>query len=62
MMILKWMLGRHLLVKVKVDAVVGYGFGLVSRKSVHEVASGIQDTVNRLDDVIILVICSNVAV
>jgi hypothetical protein len=30
------------------DGAVGYGFGLVSEQSVHEVVSGIRDAVNRV--------------
>jgi hypothetical protein len=54
MRILKWVVGRHLPVKVKMDGAVGYGFGLVSEQSAHEVVSGIQDAVNRATDVLIL--------
>jgi hypothetical protein len=59
--ILDWVVGRHLPVKVKMDGAVGYGVGLVSEQSVHEVASGIQDAVNRVIDVLILLlICTKV--
>jgi hypothetical protein len=60
--ILKWVVGRHLPVKVKVDGVVGYRFGLVSEQSVDEVVSGIRDAVNIVTDVLILLFCTNVAV
>jgi hypothetical protein len=42
--------------KVKMDGAVGYGFGLVSEQSVHEVVSGIRDAVNRVIDVLILLL------
>jgi hypothetical protein len=54
--ILKWMVGRRLPVKVKMDGAVGHGFGVVREQSVHEVVSGIRDAINRLADVINLVI------
>jgi hypothetical protein len=43
--ILKWVVGRHLPVKVMMDGTVGYGFGFVSEQSVHEVISEIRDSV-----------------
>jgi hypothetical protein len=50
-------------VEVKMDGAVGYGFGLISEQSVHEVVSGIRDAVNRVTDVLILVIiCTNITV
>jgi hypothetical protein len=59
MRILKWVVGRHLPVKVKMGIAVWYGFGLVSEQSVHEVVSGIREAVNRVIDLLILVIiCS----
>jgi hypothetical protein len=42
--------------KIKMDGAVGYGFGLVSEQSVHEVVSGIRDEVNRVIDVLILLL------
>jgi hypothetical protein len=51
-----WVVGRHLPVKVKIDGAVVYEFGSVSEQSVHEVVSGIRDTVNRATDVLIFVI------
>jgi hypothetical protein len=64
MKILKWVDRYHLqLVKLKVDGAVRYGFGLVSEQSVHEIVSGIRDAINRVANVLILVIiCSNLAV
>lgn len=60
---LKWVVGRHLPVKVKMYGAVGYGSGLDSKRSVHEVVSEIRDAVNRMAGVMILVIiCSNAAV
>jgi hypothetical protein len=56
MRILKWVIGRHLPVKVKMDGAMGYGFGLVSEQSVHEVVSGIRAAVNRATDVLILLL------
>jgi hypothetical protein len=56
MRILKWVVGRHLPVKIKMDGAVGYGFGLVSEQSVHEVFSGIRDAGSRVTDVLILLI------
>jgi hypothetical protein len=61
--ILNWVVGHHLPVKVKMDGAVGYGFGSVSEQSVHEVISGIWDAVNRVTDVLILLLfCTKVAV
>jgi hypothetical protein len=40
--------------EVKMDVAVGYGFGLVSEQSVHEVVSVMRDTVNRVIDVLVL--------
>jgi hypothetical protein len=61
--IFKWVAGHYLPVKVKMDGAVGHGFGVVSEQLVLEVVSEIWDAVNRMNDVIILVIiCSNVAV
>jgi hypothetical protein len=54
--ILKWVVGRHLPVKVKMDGVVGYEFGLVGEQSVHEVVSGIRDAVNIVTAVLILLL------
>jgi hypothetical protein len=49
--------------KVKLDGAVGYGFRLVSEQSVHEIVSGIRDAVNRVIDVLILLLfCAKVAV
>jgi hypothetical protein len=60
---LDWVVGRHLPVKVKMDGAVGYGVGSVSEQSVHEVVSGIRDAVNRVIDVLILLLfCTKVAV
>jgi hypothetical protein len=56
MRILKWLVGRHLPVKKMMDGAVEYGFGLVSELSVHEVVSEMRDAVNRVVDVVILVI------
>jgi hypothetical protein len=52
--ILKWVVGRHLPMKVKMDGAVGYGFRSVSEQSAHEVVSGIRNAVNRVTDVLIL--------
>jgi hypothetical protein len=56
MRILKWVVGRHLPVKVKMDGEVAYGFGSVCEQSVHEVVSGIRDAVNRATGVLILLL------
>jgi hypothetical protein len=37
MKILRLALGRYLTVKMKADGAVGYGYGLDSEQSVHEV-------------------------
>jgi hypothetical protein len=56
-----WVVGRYLPVKVKIDGAVVYAFGSVSEQSVHEVVSGIRDAVNRVTDVLILLlICTKV--
>jgi hypothetical protein len=60
--ILDWVVGRHLPVKVKMDGAVGYGVGVVSRQSVHEVVSRIRNAVNKVIDVLILLFCTKVAV
>jgi hypothetical protein len=58
-----WVVGRYLPVKVKMDGAVGYRVGSVSEQSVHEVVSGIRDAVNRVIDVLILLLfCTKVAV
>jgi hypothetical protein len=44
------------------DGAVGYGFGLVSEQSVHEVVSGIRDSVNSVTDVPILLLLYKVAI
>jgi hypothetical protein len=45
------------------DGAVGYGVGSVSEQSVHEVVSGIRDAVNRVIDVLILLLfCTKVTV
>jgi hypothetical protein len=63
MRILKWVVGRHLPVKVKMDGAVGYGVGSVSEQSVHEVVSGIRNAVNRVIGLLILLLfCTKVAV
>jgi hypothetical protein len=63
MRILDWVVGRHLPVQVKMDGAVGYGVGSVSEQSVYEVVSGIGDTVNRVIDVLILLLfCTKAAV
>jgi hypothetical protein len=54
--ILEWVVGRHLPVKVKIDGALGYGFMLVSEQSVHEVVSEIRDAVNRVTDMLILLL------
>jgi hypothetical protein len=54
--ILDWVVGRHLPVKVKMDGAVGYGFGLVSEQSVYEVVSGTRDAVNRVIEVLTLLL------
>jgi predicted Na+-dependent transporter len=60
---LDWVVGRHLPVKVKMDGAVGYVVGSVIEQSVHEVVSGIRDAVNRVTDVLILLLfCTKVAV
>jgi hypothetical protein len=61
--ILDWVVGCHLPMKVKMDRAVGYGVGSVSEQSVHEVVSGIRDAVNRVIDVLILLLfCTKVVV
>jgi hypothetical protein len=58
--ILDWVVGRHSPVKVKMDGAVGYGVGSVSEQSVHEVVSGIRNAVNRVIDVLILLLFCNI--
>jgi hypothetical protein len=62
--ILEWVVGCYLPVKVKMKwSAVEFGFRLVSEQWLHEVVSGIEDAINRVIDVLILLLfCTQVAV